>query len=118
TEWKPVSGVLPPLSESAWQAEFDAYKRIPEYQQINRGMSLDQFKSIFFWEYVHRLLGRVIGLALVLPLAWYWWRRAIPPGYAPRLLALAALVGLQGAIGWWMVTSGLAVRTDVSHIRL
>lgn len=118
TEWKPVTGTIPPLTEAAWQAEFEAYKRIPEYQLINKGMSLAAFKNIYFWEYVHRLLGRIIGLALALPFAWFWWRRAIPPGYAPRLAALVALVGLQGAIGWWMVSSGLAVRTDVSHFRL
>lgn len=118
TEWKPVTGTIPPLSETAWQAEFDAYKRIPEYQQINKGMSLESFKRIFFWEYIHRLLGRIIGLAFALPLLVFWWKRAIPQGYGPRLLALLALGGLQGAIGWWMVTSGLAVRTDVSHVRL
>src|SRR3546814_10205686 len=81
-------------------------------------MSLAAFKAIFFWEWLHRILGRLVGLALVVPLAWYAWRRAVPAGYGWRLLALAALVGLQGAIGWWMVTSGLAQRTDVSHFRL
>lgn len=117
-EWKPISGTLPPLTQSAWEAAFAAYQRIPEYQQINRGMSLAEFKSIFFWEYVHRLLGRVIGLAFALPLLWFAWRRAIPAGYAPRLLALLALGALQGTIGWWMVSSGLVLRTDVSHLRL
>src|SRR3546814_9969559 len=81
-------------------------------------MSLAAFKAIFFWELLHRILGRLVVLALVVPLAWYAWRRAVPAGYGWRLLALAALVGLQGAIGWWMVTSGLAQRTDVSHFRL
>lgn len=118
TEWKPISGVLPPLSDAAWQAEFENYKRIPEYQQLNQGMTLAGFKAIFFWEYVHRLLGRLIGLAFALPLVWFAVRRAIPRGYGWRLVALLALGGMQGAIGWWMVQSGLSVRTDVSHVRL
>ena len=118
TEWKPISGVIPPLTDAAWQAEFAHYKRIPEYTQINRGMTLAGFKHIFFWEYSHRLLGRLIGLAFGLPLLWFAIKRRIPPGYGWRLVALLALGGLQGAIGWWMVSSGLAVRTDVSHVRL
>lgn len=118
TEWKPISGIVPPLTDAQWEAEFAAYRRIPEYQLLNQGMTLAGFKAIFFWEYLHRLLGRVIGLAFALPLAWFWARRMIPVGYKARLLALLALGGLQGAIGWWMVTSGLSVRTDVSHIRL
>ena len=118
TEWKPISGVIPPLSDAAWQAEFANYKRIPEYTLINRGMTLAGFKHIFFWEYTHRLLGRLIGLAFALPLLWFAANRRIPPGYGWRLVALLALGGLQGAIGWWMVSSGLAVRTDVSHVRL
>ncbi|WP_194953925.1 COX15/CtaA family protein [Sphingopyxis solisilvae] len=118
TEWRPVSGVLPPLNEADWVEEFEKYKQIPEYKEINRGMSLDGFKAIFFWEWLHRILGRVVGLAMVVPLAWYAWRRAIPAGYGGRLLAITSLVGLQGAIGWWMVASGLEYRTDVSHFRL
>ncbi|MEY4500873.1 MAG: hypothetical protein RIS52_763 [Pseudomonadota bacterium] len=118
TEWKPVSGTLPPLSNAAWAEAFEKYKLIPEYQQINNGMSLAAFKAIFFWEWLHRLLGRLIGLALVLPLLWFSVKRAIPAGYSLRLFALAALVGLQGTIGWWMVSSGLSQRTDVSHYRL
>ena len=118
TQWKPISGTIPPLNEAQWMAEFRHYQRIPEYQEINRGMRLDGFKQIFFWEYVHRLLGRVIGLAFALPLLWFAIKRQIPRGYGPRLLALLALGGLQGAIGWWMVASGLSVRTDVSHVRL
>jgi cytochrome c oxidase assembly protein subunit 15 len=116
--WEPVSGAIPPLSEADWQAEFEAYRATPEYQDVNRGMSLDQFKRIFFWEYVHRLLGRIIGLAFALPLAWFAWRRSIPRGYGWRLVALLALGGLQGAIGWWVVASGLVDRPEVSHIRL
>ncbi|MBL9069295.1 MAG: COX15/CtaA family protein [Sphingopyxis sp.] len=118
TEWKPVSGVLPPLTEAGWQAAFDKYKQIPEYKAINLGMTIDGFKAIFFWEWLHRILGRLVGMALLVPFAWYAWRRAIPQGYGWRLFALAALVGLQGAIGWWMVASGLEYRTDVSHFRL
>jgi heme a synthase len=120
TEWRPVTGTLPPLNEAAWTSEFEKYKAIPEYTEINgpAGMTLAQFKFIYFWEWVHRLIGRVIGLALALPLAWFWLRQAIPAGYKPRLLALLSLVGLQGAIGWWMVSSGLSARTDVSHYRL
>jgi heme a synthase len=118
TEWKPVSGVLPPMSGAAWAEAFAKYQATPEYLEINKGMSLSAFKFIFFWEWVHRLLGRAIGLALVLPLIWFTARRALPRTYGLRIFALAALVGLQGAIGWWMVASGLSVRTDVSHYRL
>lgn len=120
TEWKPITGALPPLSEGAWLSEFEKYQAIPEYTQINgpAGMTLAEFKFIYFWEWVHRLLGRVVGVAFALPLVWFWVKRAIPAGYKPRLLALMALGGLQGTIGWWMVSSGLTARTDVSHYRL
>ena len=117
TQWKPISGIIPPLNDAQWQAEFDNYKRIPEYQ-LNAGMTLAGFKAIFFWEYVHRLLGRLIGLAFALPLLWFAARRQIPKGFGWRLVALLVLGGFQGAIGWWMVTSGLSERTDVSHVRL
>jgi cytochrome c oxidase assembly protein subunit 15 len=118
TQWKPISGVIPPLTTAQWQAEFDNYKKIPEYQQLNRGMSMAGFQAIFFWEYLHRLLGRVVGAAYLLPLLWFWARGRVPRGYVPRLFALVALVCFQGAIGWWMVSSGLVKRTDVSHVRL
>ena len=120
TEWKPLLGALPPLSEADWLAEFEKYKQIPEYIEINgpAGMDLAQFKFIYFWEWFHRLWGRLIGLAMALPFAWFWIRGAIPVGYKPRLFALLSLIGLQGAIGWWMVSSGLDTRTDVSHYRL
>jgi heme a synthase len=120
TEWKPVTGALPPLNDPAWASEFEKYKQIPEYTEVNgpAGMTLAQFKFIYFWEWVHRLLGRVVGLAFALPLAWFWVKQAIPEGYKPRLIALLALGGLQGTIGWWMVSSGLSARTDVSHYRL
>ncbi|GGE04232.1 heme A synthase [Tsuneonella deserti] len=121
TEWKPVTGALPPLSDAQWNAEFAAYQQIGEYRQINgpAGMSLADYKFIYFWEWSHRLLGRMIGLAFALPLAWFWLRRAIPAGYKPRLLALLALGGLQGVFGWYMVKSGLSEQvTDVSHFWL
>jgi cytochrome c oxidase assembly protein subunit 15 len=121
TEWKPVTGALPPLTEAQWQAEFAAYQRIGEYRQVSgpAGMTLADYKFIYFWEWLHRLLGRVIGLAFALPLAWFWVRRQIPAGYTPRLLALLALGGLQGVFGWYMVRSGLSAEvTDVSHFWL
>jgi cytochrome c oxidase assembly protein subunit 15 len=118
TQWKPISGTIPPLTEAQWQAEFANYQRIPEYQAFNRDMTLAGFKAIFFWEYLHRLLGRVIGLAFAVPLIWFAVKRRIPAGYGWRLVAILALGGLQGAIGWWMVASGLVDRTDVSHVRL
>jgi heme a synthase len=118
TEWKPITGALPPLSDAAWADAFAKYQKIPEYAQINKGMSLSDFKFIFFWEWTHRLIGRLIGLAFAAPLLWFAVRKAIPEGYGLRLTALLALGGLQGAIGWWMVASGLSVRTDVSHYRL
>lgn len=118
TEWKPVSGALPPLNQSDWLSEFTKYKQTPEYQQVNAGMTLPQFQFIYFWEWIHRLLGRFIGVAFALPFLWFALKRAIPAGYTKRLLPLFALGGLQGAIGWWMVVSGLSERTDVSHFRL
>jgi heme a synthase len=118
TEWKPVSGALPPLNAADWQAEFAKYQATPEYLQVNAGMSLADFKFIYFWEWFHRLLGRLIGLAFALPLLWFWLRGRIPKGYGLRLVALLALGAAQGAVGWWMVASGLVDRTDVSHYRL
>ena len=120
TEWKPLLGALPPLSQADWEAEFALYRQIPEYTQINgpAGMDLEAFKSIYWWEWIHRQLGRLIGLALAIPLAIFAVRKIIPQGYFWRLFALVALVGLQGSFGWWMVASGLEERTDVSHFRL
>lgn len=120
TEWKPVTGTLPPLTEAQWQAEFEAYKQIPQYIEVTgpAGMTLDGFKYIFFWEWFHRLLGRIIGLAYGLPLAWFWVKRAIPQGYHARLVGLLVLGGLQGFVGWWMVKSGLTADVKVSHLRL
>jgi cytochrome c oxidase assembly protein subunit 15 len=120
TEWKPVTGALPPLNHAQWEAEFAAYQQIPQYVEVNgpAGMTLADYKFIYYWEWAHRLLARLIGLAFALPLAWFWIRRQIPQGYKPRLLALLALGGLQGAVGWWMVTSGLTQDVKVSHFRL
>ena len=118
TRWDVVSGTLPPLNAAQWQAEFSAYQASSQYQLMNNGMSLAAFKGIFFWEYVHRLLGRLIGVGFALPFAFFWLRGAIPAGYKPRLFALFMLGGLQGTIGWWMVSSGLVGRTEVAHERL
>ncbi len=118
TEWKPVSGAIPPLTAAEWQRAFDQYKQVPQYAAIHGGMTMAQFQFIFFWEWVHRLLGRVIGLAFAVPLLWFWVRKAIPAGYRLRLIALLALGGAQGAIGWWMVQSGLWQGVAVSHYRL
>jgi cytochrome c oxidase assembly protein subunit 15 len=120
TEWRPVSGAIPPLRHADWQHAFDLYKATPEYLEINgpAGMGLAQFKQIYWWEFVHRLLGRVIGIAFALPLLWFALRREIPSGYGGKMVALLVLGGMQGALGWYMVTSGLSDRTDVSHFRL
>lgn len=117
-EWKVVTGTLPPLSETAWQAEFDAYKRIPQYHQMNRGMTLAEFKTIFWWEWAHRLLGRVIGAVFLLPFLFFLWRGMIAPRWRGRLWFIFALGALQGAVGWWMVASGLSERVSVSQYRL
>ena len=120
TEWKPVSGAVPPLTQADWEHAFALYRQTPEYREINgpAGMTLAQFKWIFFWEWLHRLIGRMIGLAFAIPLAWFAIRRAIPRGYGWKLAGLLVLGGLQGALGWYMVMSGLVERTDVSHFRL
>ena len=120
TRWDLLRGTLPPLSQEAWERAFALYRATPEYIEVNgpAGMDLAQYKFIFFWEWVHRLLGRLVGLAFALPLAWFAIRRAIPSGYGWRLLALLALGASQGALGWYMVQSGLVDRTDVSHFRL
>lgn len=116
--WEPVAGVLPPLNDAEWQAEFAAYQASPQYSKVNAGMTLAAFKGIYFWEYVHRLLGRFIGFAFAVPLLAFAVMRAIPKGYGWRLTGILALGGLQGAIGWWMVASGLVDRPSVAHERL
>ena len=119
TEWRPITGAIPPLNAEDWQREFDLYRQIPEYQLQNRGMSLAEFKVIYWWEWGHRQLGRVIGLVWGLGFLWFLARRQIPAGWTPRLLGLGALGGLQGAIGWWMVSSGLTgTMLDVASYRL
>lgn len=117
-EWQPVTGTLPPLSEAAWQVEFKKYQAIPQYQQINRGMSLADFKTIYWWEWTHRFMGRLIGAAFLLPFLWFLWRGWIGPGLRWRLWAILGLGAVQGAVGWWMVASGLSERTSVSQYRL
>lgn len=118
TEWKPIHGVIPPLSEADWQEELEKYRQIPEYQQINKGMSLDEFKTIFWWEWAHRLLARGVGLVMALPLAFFWLSGRLEGHLKPKLLGLLALGGFQGFVGWWMVSSGLSERVDVSQYRL
>lgn len=118
TAWKPISGTLPPLSDADWQAEFEAYKLIPEYQIQNHWMSLDEFKSIFWWEWGHRFLGRLIGAAFLVPFLVFLWQRRLDWKLAPALGTLFVLGGFQGALGWWMVSSGLTERVDVSQYRL
>jgi heme a synthase len=118
TEWKPILGAIPPLNDGDWQAAFEKYKQIPEYAIVNKGMVLADFKFIFWWEWGHRFLGRMIGLVFALPLAVFWWTGRIRTGLAPKLVGLLGLGGLQGAIGWYMVSSGLSERVDVSQYRL
>jgi cytochrome c oxidase assembly protein subunit 15 len=117
-EWKPVTGTIPPLSAQAWHDAFEAYKTIPQYQQINRGMSLDEFKTIFWWEWSHRFLGRAIGAVFLIPFLFFLWRGGLPDRLKSRLWLIFGLGGLQGAVGWWMVASGLSGRTEVSQYRL
>jgi len=117
-EWKPVTGSVPPLSEVQWTDAFEAYKKIPQYRELNAGMSLSEFKQIFWWEWSHRLLGRFIGVAYLLPFLFFLWRGGLSADLKRRLWLLFALGGLQGAVGWWMVASGLSERVEVSQYRL
>lgn len=118
TEWLPIMGAIPPLNDADWQEAFAKYKQIPEYVKVNAGMSLEEFKFIFWWEWGHRQLGRLIGLALLVPLVVFWARGWIPSRMTLPLVGVTALVGLQGALGWYMVASGLVGRVDVSQYRL
>lgn len=120
TEWRPISGAVPPLSHADWDRAFALYRATPEYQQINgpAGMTLAQFRHIYWWEFVHRLLGRLIGVVFGVGLLWFAVKRTIPRGYGWKMVGLLILGGLQGALGWYMVMSGLSQRTDVSHFRL
>jgi len=118
TEWKPVTGALPPLSQAEWEQAFEAYKQIPQYHALNAGMTLPQFKSIFWWEWSHRLLGRVIGMVYLLPFLFFLWRGGMAGELKRRLWLIFGLGALQGAVGWWMVASGLSERIEVSQYRL
>jgi heme a synthase len=118
TEWKPVTGVLPPMTADAWQAAYQQYLQIPEAQTVHAGITLPQFQSLYWWEWAHRLAGRLVGIVVLLPFLWFWRRGLIRPALFPRLLSLPLLVGAQGVLGWYMVRSGLADRTSVSPYRL
>jgi cytochrome c oxidase assembly protein subunit 15 len=118
TQWKPISGVLPPLGDAQWTAAFEDYKKIPQYRELFPDMDLARFKVIYAWEWSHRLLGRLIGLVFALPLAIFWLRGRLPRKSKPKLLGILALGALQGAIGWWMVSSGLVHRVEVAQERL
>lgn len=117
-EWKPVTGVIPPLSEQEWSAAFEDYKKIPQYKELFPDMDLSGFKFIYAWEWAHRLLGRLIGLVFALPLVWFWARGELPSSVKPKLVGILALGALQGGVGWWMVSSGLVHRTEVAQERL
>src|SRR5712691_4219114 len=117
-EWKPVTGTLPPLSEAQWTQAFEAYKTIPQYSELNAGMNLGEFRTIFWWEWSHRLLGRIIGVAYLLPFLWFLWRGVLAADLKRRLWLIFSLGALQGAVGWWMVASGLSQRVEVSQYRL
>jgi heme a synthase len=118
TEWKPIHGIIPPLSEAEWEEELELYRQIPQYQQINRGMSLDEFKTIFWWEWAHRFLARGVGVLFAVPLVFFWATGRVERRLRWPLVGLLALGGLQGFVGWWMVASGLTERVDVSQYRL
>ena len=117
-EWKPVTGVLPPLDEASWQAEFDKYKTIPQFRERNLGMTLAEFKTIYWWEWSHRALARLIGAAFLLPFLWFFWRGWVEPALRVRLWTIFGLGAALGAVGWWMVASGLTDRVSVSQYRL
>ena len=117
-EWKPVTGSLPPLTDAQWHEAFEGYKQIPQYRELNAGMTLAQFKTIFWWEWSHRLLGRFIGVAYLLPFLYFLWRGVLSAELKRRLWLIFGLGALQGAVGWWMVASGLSGRVEVSQYRL
>jgi cytochrome c oxidase assembly protein subunit 15 len=118
TQWKPVTGVLPPLSASEWQSEFDRYKQIPQFAELNSDMNLDGFKAIFWWEWAHRLLARAVGAAFILPALWFWWRSQLKGTLGRQVAVATGLLALEPIVGWWMVSSGLSERTEVAQERL
>ncbi len=117
-EWKPLVGVIPPMNVQEWNETFDKYKKTPEYQKVNHQMNLEEFKGIFYWEYWHRVLGRLIGVVFFFPMLYFWLRGKIEPGLKPKLVGIFILGGLQGAMGWYMVKSGLVDDPRVSQYRL
>lgn len=117
-EWAPITGILPPMSHAEWQRLFDLYRTIPQYEQVNAGMTLPEFKTIFWWEWIHRFWGRLIGIVFLAGFAWFLVRGKMREGLAAHLVVLFALGGLQGFVGWFMVESGFAERVSVSHYRL
>jgi cytochrome c oxidase assembly protein subunit 15 len=118
TQWKPVTGVLPPLSAAEWQAEFDRYKQIPQFAKLNSDMTPDGFKAIFWWEWAHRLLARVVGAAFILPALWFWQRGQLKGALGRQVAVATGLLALEPIVGWWMVSSGLSERTEVAQERL
>jgi cytochrome c oxidase assembly protein subunit 15 len=118
TEWQPVTGVLPPMSDASWKEAYERYLLIPEAQTVHAGITLAQFKNLYWWEWAHRLAGRLVGVMVAIPFLFFWMRRRIPNGLFGRLLSLPLLVGAQGVLGWYMVSSGLSERTSVSPYRL
>src|SRR5271166_4418100 len=118
TQWKPVTGVLPPLNAADWHAEFERYKQIPQYAERNSGMTMEGFKSIFWWEWSHRLLARVVGAAFILPALWFWMRGAFKGALGRQVAVATGLLALEPIVGWWMVSSGLSERTEVAQERL
>jgi heme a synthase len=118
TQWKPVTGILPPLSGAEWQAEFDLYKQIPQFAALNPDMTIDGFRAIFWWEWAHRLLARVVGAAFILPALWFWWRGQLKGALGRQVAVATGLLALEPIVGWWMVSSGLSERTEVAQERL
>src|SRR6202451_4570379 len=118
TQWKPVTGVLLPLSAAEWQAEFDRYKQIPQFAELNSDMTLDGFQAIFWWEWAHRLLARIVGAAFILPALWFWWRSQLKGALGRQVAVATGLLALEPIVGWWMVSSGLNERTEVAQERL
>src|SRR3954465_611885 len=118
TEWKPIMGIIPPMNDHDWNIAFEKYKAIPQFQKINFDFTIDDFKSIFWWEYIHRLIGRLIGVVFIIPFIWFYVKKKFDKSTLKKVLFLFLLGGLQGVIGWLMVKSGLTERTSVSHIRL